>query len=150
VSLRALSQRKWKDLVLRTTEHKRAKDELRKSEARYRAVVNTASDAIITITPDGMIGSFNRGAEHIFGYRAEEVIGQLFTLTMPERFREQCMLGLRRYLETHQSHVIGSTTELIGLRSGGSEFPVELSLGEVHEAGDRLFAAIIRDITERK
>ena len=150
MSLRALSQRKWKDLILRTTKHKRAKDELRKSEARYRAVVNTASDAIITITPDGMIRSFNRGAEHIFGYRAEEVIGELFTLIMPERFREQCMLGLRRYLETHQSHVIGSTTELIGLRNGGSEFPVELSLGEVHEAGDRLFAAIIRDITERK
>jgi diguanylate cyclase (GGDEF)-like protein/PAS domain S-box-containing protein len=135
---------------LRTTEHKRAKDELRKSEARYRAVVNTASDAIITITPDGMIRSFNRGAERIFGYRAEEVIGQLFTLIMPERFREQCMLGLRRYLETHESHVIGSTTELIGLRNEGSEFPVELSLGEVHEAGERLFAAIIRDITERK
>ena len=150
MSLRTLSWRVWKDLILRTTEHKRAKDELRKSEARYRAVVNTASDAIITITSDGMIRSFNSGAERIFGYRAEEVIGQLFTLIMPERFREQCMLGLRRYLETHESHVIGSTTELIGLRNEGSEFPVELSLGEVHEAGERLFAAIIRDITERK
>ena len=100
MSLRTLSWLVWKDLILRTTKHERAKDELRKSEARYRAVVNTASDAIITITPDGMIRSFNRGAEHIFGYRAEEVIGQLFTLIMPERFREQCMLGLRRYLET--------------------------------------------------
>jgi diguanylate cyclase (GGDEF)-like protein/PAS domain S-box-containing protein len=150
VSLRTLSWRVWKDLILRTTEHKRAKDELQKSEARYRAVVNTASDAIITITPDGMIRSFNSGAERIFGYRAEEVIGQLFTLIMPERFREQCMLGLQRYLETHESRVIGSTTELIGLRNEGSEFPVELSLGEVHEAGERLFAAIIRDITERK
>jgi diguanylate cyclase (GGDEF)-like protein/PAS domain S-box-containing protein len=150
VSLKTLSWRRWKDLLLNGTEHKRAKDELRKSEARYRAVVNTASDAIITITPDGIIHSFNRGAERIFGYRAEEVIGQLFTLIMPERFREQCMLGLRRYLKTHESRVIGSTTELIGLRNGGGEFPVELSLGEVQEDGDRLFAAIIRDITERK
>jgi diguanylate cyclase (GGDEF)-like protein/PAS domain S-box-containing protein len=150
VSFRALSRRKWKALILRTTGDQRAKDELRKSEARYRAVVNTAPDAIITITPDGIIRSFNRAAEHIFGHTAEEVIGQLFTLIMPERFREQCILGLRRYLETHQSHVIGSTTELVGLRNGGNEFPVELSLGEVHEAGDRLFAAIIRDITERK
>ena len=150
MSLKTLSWRRWKDLLLNTTEHKRAKDELRKSEARYRAVVNTASDAIITITPDGIIHSFNRGAERIFGYRAEEVIGQLFTLIMPERFREQCMLGLRRYLETHESRVIGSTTELIGLRNDGGEFPVELSLGEVQEDGDRLFAAIIRDITERK
>ena len=144
------SWRKWKDLILSTTDHKRAISDLRKSEARYRAVVNTASDAIIIITSDGVIRSFNRGAERIFGYRAEEVIGQLFTLIMPERFREQCMLGLRRYLETHESRVIGGTTELIGLRNEGSEFPVELSLGEVHEAGERLFAAIIRDITERK
>ena len=150
MSLRTLSWRRWKDLLLNATEHKRAKDELRKSEARYRAVVNTASDAIITITPDGIIHSFNRGAERIFGYRAEEVIGQLFTLIMPERFREQCMLGLRRYLETHESRVIGGTTELIGLRNDGGEFTVELSLGEVQEDGDRLFAAIIRDITERK
>ena len=150
MSLGTQSWRRWKDLLLNATEHKRAKDELRKSEARYRAVVNTASDAIITITPDGIIHSFNRGAERIFGYRAEEVIGQLFTLIMPERFREQCMLGLRRYLETHESRVIGSTSELIGLRNGGDEFPVELSLGEVQEDGDRLFAAIIRDITERK
>ena len=148
--LRTLSWRRLKDLLLNGTEHKRAKDELRKSEARYRAVVNTASDAIITITPGGIIHSFNRGAERIFGYRAEEVIGQLFTLIMPERFREQCMLGLRRYLETHESRVIGGTTELIGLRNDGGEFPVELSLGEVQEDGDRLFAAIIRDITERK
>jgi diguanylate cyclase (GGDEF)-like protein/PAS domain S-box-containing protein len=150
VSLGTQSWRRWKDLLLYATEHKRAKDELRKSEARYRAVVNTASDAIITITPDGIIHSFNRGAERIFGYRAEDVIGQLFTLIMPERFREQCMLGLRRYLETHESRVIGGTTELIGLRNDGGEFPVELSLGEVQEDGDRLFAAIIRDITERK
>ncbi len=150
MSLGTQSWRRWKDLLLNATEHKRAKDELRKSEARYRAVVNTASDAIITITPDGIIHSFNRGAERIFGYRAEEVIGQLFTLIMPERFREQCMLGLRRYLETHESRVIGGTTELIGLRNDGGEFPVELSLGEVQEDGDRLFAAIIRDITERK
>ena len=133
-----------------TTGHQRAISDLRKSEARYRAVVNTASDAIIIITSDGVIRSFNRGAERIFGYGAEEVIGQLFTLIMPERFREHCMLGLQRYLETHESRVIGSTTELIGLRNDGSEFPVELSLGEVQEAGDRLFAAIIRDITERK
>ena len=150
MSLGTQSWRRWKDLLLNATEHKRAKDELRKSEARYRAVVNTASDAIITITPGGIIHSFNRGAERIFGYRAEEVIGQLFTLIMPERFREQCMLGLRRYLETHESRVIGGTTELIGLRNDGGEFPVELSLGEVQEDGDRLFAAIIRDITERK
>ena len=55
--------------------HRQPDAELRKSEARYRTVLNTAFDAIVTITPDGIVRWFNRGAERIFGYRAEEIIG---------------------------------------------------------------------------
>jgi PAS domain-containing protein len=66
---------------------KQAEEVLCRSEARYRAVVDTAHDAIITMTADGCVESFNRGAERIFGYRAEEVLGQPLTQLMPERFR---------------------------------------------------------------
>ena len=59
--------------------HRQPDAELRKSEARYRTVLNTAFDAIVTITPDGIVRCFNRGAERIFGYRAEEIIGQSVT-----------------------------------------------------------------------
>jgi diguanylate cyclase (GGDEF)-like protein/PAS domain S-box-containing protein len=125
-------------------------DELRKSEARYRTVLDAAFDAIVTITPDGIVRWFNRGAERIFGYRAEEVVGQPVTLLMPERYRELCVAGLRSYLRTGEARVVGGTTELVGLRKDGSEFPIEMSLGETHEDGERLFTGIIRDVTERK
>ena len=125
-------------------------DELRKSEARYRTVLDAAFDAIVTITPDGIVRWFNRGAERIFGHRAEEVIGQPVTLLMPERYRDLCVAGLHRYLRTGEARVVGVTTELVGLRKDGSEFPIEMSLGETHENGERLFTGVIRDITERK
>src|ERR671921_43624 len=125
-------------------------EELRKSEARYRTVLDAAFDAIVTITPDGIVRWFNRGAERIFGYRAEEVIGQPVTLLMPERYRELCVAGLRSYLRTGQARVVGGTTELVGLRKDGSEFPIEMSLGETYEDGERLFTGVIRDVTERK
>src|SRR5215211_1223493 len=130
--------------------HRGFRDEFRESEARYRTVLDAAFDAIVTITPDGLIRWFNRGAERSFGHRAEEVIGQPVTLLMPERYRELCVVGLHRYLRTGEARVVGGTTELVGLRKDGSEFPIEMSLGETHEDGQRLFTGVIRDITERK
>jgi diguanylate cyclase (GGDEF)-like protein/PAS domain S-box-containing protein len=130
--------------------HQQLGDELRKSEARYRTVLDAAFDAIVTITPDGIVRWFNRGAERIFGHRAEEVVGQPVTLLMPERYRELCVAGLHHYLRTGEARVVGGTTELVGLRKDGSEFPIEMSLGETLEEGERLFTGVIRDITERK
>jgi diguanylate cyclase (GGDEF)-like protein/PAS domain S-box-containing protein len=125
-------------------------DALRKSEARYRTVLDAAFDAIVTMTPGGTVRLFNRGAEAIFDYRAEEVIGQPVTLLMPERYRDLCVAGLHGYLRTGEARVVGGTTELVGLRKDGSEFPIEMSLGETHEHGERLFTGMIRDVTERK
>jgi PAS domain S-box-containing protein len=130
--------------------HRQLDDKLRKSEARYRTVLDAAFDAIVTITPDGIVMWFNRGAERIFGHRAEVVIGQPVTLLMPERYRELCVTGLHSYLQTGEARVVGGTTELVGLRSEGSEFPIELSLDGTHQNGERLFTGIIRDIAERK
>src|ERR687897_261406 len=130
--------------------HRQLGDELRKSEARYRTVLEAAFDAIVTITPDGIVRWFNRGAERIFRYRAEEVIGQPVTLLMPERYRDLCVAGLHRYLQTGEARVVGGTTELVGLRKDGGEFPIEMSLGETHENRERLFTGVIRDVTERK
>jgi diguanylate cyclase (GGDEF)-like protein/PAS domain S-box-containing protein len=125
-------------------------DELKKSEARFRTVLDAAFDAIVTITPDGNVRWFNRGAERIFGYRAEEVIGQPVTLLMPERYRDRCVAGLHSYLRTGEARVVGGTTELVGMRNDGSEFLIEVSLGETLEHGERLFTGMIRDVTERK
>src|ERR671915_1265273 len=130
--------------------HRQLDAELRKSEARYRTVLDAAFDAIVTITPDGIVRWFNRGAERTFGHRADEVIGQPVTLLIPERYRDLCVAGLHRYLRTGEAHVVGGTTELVGLRRDESEFPIEMSLGETHEYGERLFTGMIRDVTERK
>src|SRR5215203_6427003 len=134
----------------RPSAHRRAGDQLRKSEARYRTVVDAAFDAIVTITPDGIVQGYNPGAERIFGHGAQEVIGRPVTVLMPERYRDLCVAGLHQYLRTGEARVVGGTTELVGLRSDGSEFPIEMSLGETHEDGERLFTGVIRDVTERK
>src|SRR5918995_4032123 len=130
--------------------HRQLDDKLRNSEARYRTVLDAAFDAIVVITPEGIVTWFNRGAEHIFGHRAEEIIGQPVTLLMPERYRELCVAGLHRYLRTGEARVVGGTTELVGLRKDGSEFPMEMTLAETLEEGERLFTGVIRDVTERK
>jgi diguanylate cyclase (GGDEF)-like protein/PAS domain S-box-containing protein len=130
--------------------HRQFSDKLRKSEARYRTVLDAAFDAIVIITPEGIVRWFNRGAERIFDRRAEEVIGQPVTLLMPERYRELCVAGLHHYLRTGEARVVGGTIEIVGLRKDGSEFPIEMSLGETHEDGERLFTGVIRDVTERK
>ncbi len=133
------------------TGRRRVEEALRKSEARNRAVVDAASDAIITMTTNGLIRSFNRAAEHTFGYDAEDVVSRPLRILMPERFRGLHERGFRRYLETRASRVVGQgPVELAGLRRDGEEFPIELSLGEMREGDELLFTGIIRDITERK
>src|SRR5215212_511285 len=118
---------------------------------RHRAVVDAALDAIVTMSADGLIRSFNHSAELIFGYTAEEAIGQRLEMLMPQRFRKLHRAGLRRYLNTGEAHVIGQPRlELAGRRKDGTEFPLELSISETREGEDILFIGIIRDITERK
>lgn len=132
------------------TGRKQMEEALRRSEARHRTILNAASDAVITMTADGIIRSFNRGAERIFGYSARETAGQPLKMLMPDRFREPHEAGFRRYLETGEARVIGRTVELTGLRKSGEEFPIELSIGEIREGEDLLFTGIIRDATGRK
>jgi PAS domain S-box-containing protein len=118
---------------------------------RHRAVVDAALDAIVTMSADGLIRSFNHSAELIFGYTAEEAIGQRLEMLMPERFRKLHRAGLRRYLNTGEAHAIGQPRlELAGRRKDGTEFPLELSISETREREDILFIGIVRDITERK
>jgi two-component system, sensor histidine kinase and response regulator len=112
-------------------------------------VVDTAPDAIITMSVDGRIRSFNQGAERIFGYSASEVVGGPLAPLMPERPSEPPGQDLRRYLRAGEAQAMGSVAELVGLRKSGEEFPIELSLGELRGA-ERLFVGIVRDITERK
>ena len=131
-------------------ERKKAEQKLLEREARYRAVTYSANDAIITTDNTGNITGWNRGAETIFGYTEVEVNGQSLALLMPERYREQHFIGMKRVLSDGVSHINDKTVELAGLRKDGSEFPLELSLAKWEAAGGWFVTGIIRDITERK
>lgn len=119
------------------------------SEERYRAVMQTANDAIITADSTGNLMKWNASAEHMFGYSEAEVSGRALTMLMPERYREQHSMGLTRVAAGGLAHIIGKTVELAGQRKDGSEFPMELSLAQWRTAKGWFCAAIIRDITER-
>src|SRR5712664_3105943 len=132
------------------TTRKRAEEALQTSEEKFRSVVQTANDAIVTADSHGSITDFDRGAEAIFGYSAQEVIGRPLTVLMPDRFKEPHQQGFKRYLETGQAHVIGKTVELAGKRKDGTEFPIELSLSSWKTRAGLFFTGVLSDITERK
>jgi PAS domain S-box-containing protein len=115
----------------------------------FDVLVQSATDAIVTADAEGRIVSWNPAAERIFGYSTAEVAGQSLTLLIPERFREAHSAGLARVAAGGESRVIGSTVELVGVRRGGVEFPIELSLSTWVSDGARHFGGIIRDVAER-
>ena len=123
---------------------------LAESLERYRAILDTAVDGIITISDAGIIESFNRAAERMFGYAAHEVIGKNISSLMPEPYRGQHDHYISRYLSTHEAKIIGIGREVEGLRKNGSTFPMDLAVGEVRLPGRRLFTGITRDISQRK
>ena len=123
---------------------------LRESEAKFRSVMESAIDAIISGDAEGMIRSWNSAAAALFGYTEAEVIGQPIDLIIPERFRKSHQEGIRRVSSGGPSHVIGKTVELAAVRKDGSEFPVELSLATWFLDDVRYYTGIIRDISERK
>jgi len=125
-------------------------ESLEVSEQRFRSVVQTASDAIISVDGWGDIVFWNDSAKTIFGYSTEEVTGKPLTFMMPERFREAHQKAINRMVSTGKSTLIGETVEMVGLRKDGTEFPLELSLATWGMGGEIFFTGIIRDITERK
>jgi two-component system, LuxR family, sensor kinase FixL len=125
-------------------------DRLRESEARARAVLDTTVDAIITIDDRGVIASFNRAAERIFGYPAGEVVGKNVSVLMPEPYLSEHDGYLRSYRETGRRKIIGVGREVTGRRKDGSTFPMDLAVSEVDLGGRVAFTGIIRDISERR
>lgn len=117
---------------------------------RLNAVMENVADAIVTIDGQGIIESANPATERIFGYSRGDLIGRNVAMLMPEELASKHDGFIDRYLDTGESRIIGVGRELLGKRSDGSVFPLELSIGELQIGGRRLFTGILRDITERK
>jgi PAS domain S-box-containing protein len=121
---------------------------LREQQERLRAILNSPSDAIISIDHGGTIESVNLAAERMFGYTAAEMIGQNVKMLMPASYRDEHDRYLARYLKTGEKRVIGIGREVTGRRKDGSVFPADLAVSEVEHY--RLFTGILRDTTLRK
>lgn len=115
-----------------------------------KAILENVVDGIIAIYNNGEIFSFNRAAERIFGYSAQEIIGKNVSSLMPEPYCNQHDAFINHYLKTGQPHVIGIGREVLGLRKDGSLFPLDLAVNEIKLGDQIMFVGIVRDITERK
>lgn len=115
------------------------------SEEKFSAVVKSAFEGIITIDNDGNIIAWNRGAENIFGYKSDDVIGKPITLVMPEKY-------VKIYEKSNGQPFgkIGESVERIGVKSDGSEFSFEMSMARWHYKEESYYTAIIHDISDRK
>ena len=131
------------------TELKRAEFALHEREARLRSILETAPEAIITISDHGIVESFSASAEKLFGYEQSEVIGRNISMLMPSPYQEEHDGYLERYRRTGERRIIGLGRIVDGLRKDGTIFPMELAVGEVAVGPERMFTGFIRDLTAR-
>ena len=125
-------------------------DALMDSEARTRAILDTAVDAIVTIGGGGVIQAVNPAMTVLFGYEADELVGANISMLMPSPDREQHDGYLDRYRRTGERRIIGFGRELVGQRKDGSLVPLHLSVGEMELGGRRVYTGILRDITAQR
>lgn len=131
-------------------EQTRIKAELKASEKRFRQVLESAPEAMVIVDADGLIHLVNKQTEKLFGYEANEIIGQKVEMLMPERFR-RLHVKHREYYTGHPTvRQMGEGRELLGRRKDDSEFPIEISLSPMETETGMQVSAVIRDITERK
>jgi two-component system sensor histidine kinase/response regulator len=133
------------------SERKRLEEELRASEERRRLILDNAHDAFVAMSADGLIAEWNRQAEITFGWPRAEAVGRVLSETIiPPQFREAHHRGVARFLATAEGPLLNRVIEVQALRRDGGEFPAEISIAPVRLGEQCLFAAFIRDVTERK
>ena len=133
------------------TERKYNERQLLKSRQRFAEIIGSAMDGVISIDADQRILIFNAAAEKMFGCRADEAIGHSLERFIPERFRHAHGFHTRAFGRTAiSSRRMGFMGHIMALRANGEEFPAEVSISQAGNDGEKMFTAILRDITERK
>jgi formate hydrogenlyase transcriptional activator len=132
------------------SEKKQAEDALRRSERQLRSLFEVSPDAIVVTNRKGKIGEVNAQVEKFFGYERSELLGQPIEILIPERFHTTHPRHREEYATQPRVRAMGAGLELYGRRKDGSEFPVDIMLGPVEAAEDRVVLSVIRDLTQKK
>jgi PAS domain S-box-containing protein len=147
--MRMNGERKFTGVLHDLTKRVRLEGRLVESEARWRAIIDSAVDGIVVIDAHGRIEAFNPAAERLFGYTAHEVLGHNVDMLMPSPYREEHDSYLSRYLATGRAKIIGIGREVQGQRKDGTTFPLHLSVGQITIQGERKFTGILHDLSGR-
>jgi PAS domain S-box-containing protein len=118
----------------------------RDQAVRLATTVDSINDAIITINEVGVIESWNRGAESLFGYTRQEVIGRSVNMFMPQPHAAAHNQYMRRYLQTGERHIIGNRRIVEAIHKSGEKIPVNLAVNEMVSNGQRLFVGVMSDM----
>lgn len=142
---------KWRGVDRDITARKHYHDALIESEQRTRQIIESALSAIVIMDAYGLITDWNYRAELMFGWTAQEAVGQrLAELIIPPRLRSAHQHGLQQFLLTGTGTMLNQLLEQVALRRDGSEFPVEISVAPLKQGNTYLFSGFINDISARK
>lgn len=134
-----------------TAKKRRESEEaLLETEERFRALVETSTDAIVSVNEKMQVIQWNRAASDLFGYSKELMMGKPVDILIPEKFKQQHLESFRRFLATGTAKLVGKTAEFECQRKDGTIRPIELSLSADNNNGPWTFTAIIRETTERR
>ena len=131
------------------TEYRNLIRKLQSSEKKFRTILDTATDAILSTDSEYKIVVFNNAAQQIFGYSRDEVMGKDLNMLIPSQYGDYSRF-LKRFLETKTPRVIGKTLSLTAFRKSGEEFPIKLGLSYHEMEKEITYTAIIRDISTQK
>jgi PAS domain S-box-containing protein len=126
------------------------KDVAASSEKVFSEFFNALPDAICAVGADGRIAIVNNQAEQMFGYAATDLVGQPLEVLIPERFRRSHVGHRTKYVDSPRRRPMGAGLQLYGRKKEGAEFPVDIMLSPWDLGDQRLFVAVVRDISERK
>ena len=128
---------------------KKAEEAVRSREAHLSSILDTVPDAMVVIDQKGSVLSFSKAAEQLFGMTSDKICGRNVSDLMPSPYRSAHDGYIGRYLETGEKRIIGYGRVVTGQRADGSQFPMELHVGEATANGERIFTGFVRDLTSR-